>query len=591
MGNIDVLTLLKFIDEYGGRTHVASDYEEANIGRNAENIEKQLQMYLGEKFHLDTSKKTQQWQNSGHITTYFWIQLKAYDCKHLPISISVFSERYQGGVARFRVTIEYDYKFSQDNKIDVFSTYKKIISFSNEKIPSSLKYFVSTDNKNSTNFLLESVNQNDLKQLYEQKRGMIHYYDETLSKVQVAEIDKLTRIQLSHIIANTDDNERILQEIEQSVKDLLPIYKNLVNSSLEEMKEGNEIMDNEKEKLVYSKKNDISIRYINSLLAKPFVILTGNSGTGKTRLATQFAKSLEKKIDDKPNHLLIPVGSDWTDNTKILGYYNPLANKGEGKYEKTPIFEFIELAGQNPDVPFFLILDEMNLSHVERYFSDFLSKMELIDYKDSEKKEYFNLTENLSLEFPKNLFITGTVNIDETTYMFSPKVLDRANVIEFKPDMKSVLDNIFDGTDGSVLNKYFNAPEEFLKTAKEIHDGSVSEEIKDELEEIREILESFYIELEKYGFEFAYRTVKEIRLYAIANYKMLKNDSSLDSTDIADIQILQKVLPKIHGNRKQIGELLDTLEGLCQSNSLSKSLEKIKQMKDRLVRFQYASFI
>lgn len=336
---------------------------------------------------------------------------------------------------------------------------------------------------------------------------------------------------------------------------------------------------------------ELNKRYINSLLAKPFVILTGNSGTGKTRLATQFAKSLEKKIDDKTNHLLIPVGSDWTDNTKILGYYNPLANKGEGKYEKTPIFEFIELAGQNPDVPFFLILDEMNLSHVERYFSDFLSKMELIDYKDSEKKEYFNLTENLSLEFPKNLFITGTVNIDETTYMFSPKVLDRANVIEFKPDMKSVLDNIFDGTDGSVLNKFFNAPEEFLKTAKEIHDGSVTEDIKDELEEIREILESFYIELEKYGFEFAYRTVKEIRLYAIANYKMLKNDSSLDSTDIADIQILQKVLPKIHGNRKQIGELLDTLEGLCQSNSLSKSLEKIKQMKDRLVRFQYASFI
>ena len=332
-------------------------------------------------------------------------------------------------------------------------------------------------------------------------------------------------------------------------------------------------------------------RYINSLLAKPFVILTGNSGTGKTRLATQFAKSLEKTIENKTNYLLIPVGSDWTDNTKILGYYNPLANKGEGKYEKTPIYEFIELAGQNPDVPFFLILDEMNLSHVERYFSDFLSKMELIDYKDPEKKEYFNLTENLSLEFPKNLFITGTVNIDETTYMFSPKVLDRANVIEFKPDMGSVLDNILDGSDGGVFNKYFDTPEEFLETAKVIRNGSIPENITDELNDIKNILEAFYIELEKYGFEFAYRTVKEIRLYAIANYEMLKNDSFLDSTDIADIQILQKVLPKLHGNRKQIGELLDTLENLCEDNSLSKSLEKIKQMKDKLVRFQYASFI
>ena len=333
-------------------------------------------------------------------------------------------------------------------------------------------------------------------------------------------------------------------------------------------------------------------KYIVSLLAKPFVILTGNSGTGKTRIATQFAKSLEKKIDDNyTNHLLIPVGADWTDNTKILGYYNPLADNGHGKYEKTPIIEFIERAGENPDIPFFLVLDEMNLSHVERYFSDFLSKMELVDYENPDKEVYFDITGYGRLKFPKNLFITGTVNIDETTYMFSPKVLDRANVIEFKPKIENVLDNLLDDKDGGDFNnEYFSSPEIFIETAKKVHTADIPSEVASSLEEIKTILEAFYKELESCGFEFAYRTVKEIRLYAMASYE-ISSGKKIDSTEIADIQILQKILPKIHGNRKQIGDLLDNLGSLSSEYSLEKSLEKINQMRDKLNRFQYASFI
>ena len=374
---------------------------------------------------------------------------------------------------------------------------------------------------------------------------------------------------------NTDDIEKIITENPEDVKQdvLRKILKKDFN-----------ILDFSTDPLHTS--------YIRSLLSKPFVILSGNSGTGKTRIATRFAKYLEKKTDaGVKNHLLIPVGADWTDNTKILGYYNPLADNGAGKYEKTDVFKFIELAGANPEIPFFLILDEMNLSHVERYFSDFLSKMELVDYKNQDKKTYFDIPGYGLLEFPKNLFITGTVNIDETTYMFSPKVLDRANVIEFKPGKDTILDTLLsDNSNNETEPSEPNAAESFMKLANEVRSGEIPENTVGLLNEIHDILDSFYTELEKFGFEFAYRTIKEIRLYTIATCMTAEGEIPT-ATQITDIQILQKVLPKIHGNRKQIGDLLENLEKLAVDNNLENSLKKNQQMKDRLNRFQYASFI
>lgn len=303
-------------------------------------------------------------------------------------------------------------------------------------------------------------------------------------------------------------------------------------------------------------------------------------------------KVLSNKTDesylDFKNTLVIPVGADWTDNTKVLGFYNPIKKE----YQSTPILEFILLASQNKDIPFFLILDEMNLSHVERYFSDFLSAMESGEpiplYKKNDDIES-SVPEEIIL--PENLFVTGTVNIDETTYMFSPKVLDRANVIEFKPEMDNVLQNLL----GEPSNNEIGVAEDgvaegFMQLANKVRSENVPSEIAPILEKIKSILEKFYTTLESCGFEFAYRTVKEIRLYAIAAYETAKSDKP-DATDIADIQILQKILPKIHGNKKQIGELLDKLDQLCETESLPLSRKKIIQMKDKLNRFQYASFI
>ena len=324
-------------------------------------------------------------------------------------------------------------------------------------------------------------------------------------------------------------------------------------------------------------KTDFARRYITSLLAKPFVILTGNSGTGKTRISKQFAEYLEWESDEgKKNWVIIPVGADWTDNTKILGYYNPLAEDGNGKYEKTKIVELIEEANRHKEIPYFVILDEMNLSHVERYFSDFLSHMETPD-TPFELEGYTR-----RLDYPENMFVVGTVNIDETTYMFSPKVLDRANVIEFKPQKEDVF-KVFSaaGTVGKMVPVNDGSAQAFLKLAKEIRTGkfAVDEDLThyytdvdgdftgSNLDYVEGVFSDIYEIVQKYDFEFAFRTVKEIRNYIAAAYELLEK-TEFNLNQIIDEQLLQKILPKIHGNKKEIGQMLEELTGLCD-NKLS----------------------
>ena len=168
------------------------------------------------------------------------------------------------------------------------------------------------------------------------------------------------------------------------------------------------------------------------------------------------------------------------------------------------------------------------------------------------------------LEYPDNLFVIGTVNIDETTYMFSPKVLDRANVIEFKPDKESVLklfgevavsSKVYPVNDGSA--------EAFLKLAKQIQSGKMridedakplfptvdGEEFVSNMSHVEKVFAEIYEAVEKNDFEFAFRTVKEIRQYISAAYELL-GDDEFDLYQILDEQLLQMVLPKIHGNRK-----------------------------------------
>ncbi|PKO99010.1 MAG: DUF3578 domain-containing protein [Bacteroidetes bacterium HGW-Bacteroidetes-8] len=297
-------------------------------------------------------------------------------------------------------------------------------------------------------------------------------------------------------------------------------------------------------------------RFISSLLTKPFVILTGLSGSGKTKMAQSFVQWICK---DKNQYCLIPVGADWTNREPLLGYPNALKPEEYVKPDNG-VLDLIIQANSTPELPYFLILDEMNLSHVERYFADFLSVMESKEEIPLYAKGTVENGVPSKLKLPSNLFIIGTVNIDETTNMFSPKVLDRANTIEFRVDqneMKDFLVKIKDIDMESLAGQGKGMAGSFLNMAlnKEFNTADI--------EEINAALIQFFGELKKTGAEFGYRSATEI-LRLIHQLSLL--DNNLETSDKIDIAIMQKLLPKLHGSRRKICPVLETLGGFCMSD-------------------------
>lgn len=346
----------------------------------------------------------------------------------------------------------------------------------------------------------------------------------------------------------------------------------------------------------------LSTRFISSLLTKPFVILTGLSGSGKTKLAQAFAFWI---CESDEQYCIVPIGADWTNREPLLGFPNALI-ENEYKKDEYGVLKLIIEANANSDKPYFLILDEMNLSHVERYFADFLSVMESKSKISlhSGNEDWNSVPSEIG--FPKNLFIIGTVNIDETTYMFSPKVLDRANVIEFrvtKEEMENYLQS------NSVINL------DNLEGLGATMAGSFVEIAKDDslgatdTEELNKSLMSFFSELKKTGAEFGYRSASEIlRFAAVLN----KIETTWNMTEIIDAAIMQKLLPKVHGSRRKLEPVLKTLGQLCLQDGqnfddlliekteidfkdltkikYSISLEKILRMYDNLISNGFTSY-
>ncbi len=313
--------------------------------------------------------------------------------------------------------------------------------------------------------------------------------------------------------------------------------------------------------LIFSEK--LIIRFVSSLLTKPFVILTGLSGSGKTKLAQAFTKWICK---DENQFCIVPVGADWTNREPLLGYPNAL-KPDEYVKPDNGVLDLIIRANKNKDLPYFLILDEMNLSHVERYFADFLSVMESGEEIPLFAEGAVNNGVPAKLNLPNNLFIIGTVNIDETTYMFSPKVLDRANTIEFRVNANEIEDFLNNNTKLNVdelTAKGSSMAGSFLELSKNKNFDTVDKA------EINEKLLIFFKQLKKAGAEFGYRSANEI--IRLIN-QLTTIDSDLSTDEKLDIAIMQKLLPKLHGSRRKLCPVLITLGGFCVNGKVG-NIEK-----------------
>lgn len=318
---------------------------------------------------------------------------------------------------------------------------------------------------------------------------------------------------------------------------------------------------------------ELITRFTSSLCTKPFVLLSGLSGSGKTKLAQSFAQWICK---EEKQYCIVPVGADWTNREPLLGYPNALDGNDYVKPENG-VLDIILHANKDKNLPYFLILDEMNLSHVERYFADFLSAMESDSAIKLHAKEKEINGVPSGIKLPSNLFIIGTVNIDETTYMFSPKVLDRANAIEFRineAELTTFLENP-QKPDLSQLKKGgIQMAESFVQIAKQTTTTHA------ESKEINPILIQFFSELKKAGAEFGYRSAAEI--YRLINIiGEIDKEALLNTADKIDIAIMQKILPRLHGSRRKICPILITLGQLClQEGSQALNVESSVFDKD-----------
>ncbi len=259
----------------------------------------------------------------------------------------------------------------------------------------------------------------------------------------------------------------------------------------------------------------------------------------------------------------IAVRPDWNDSSDLLGF-----NDINGKFKPGPLTTVIKGANDNPFKPYIICLDEMNLSRVEYYFSDFLSLIETRDkdgYSDPLfKPEYFMIEEDRQaykdLRLSPNIYVIGTVNMDETTFPFSKKVLDRANTIEFssvhllpkRPDSK--VDLAITEVSNTILMASYNLLNDCL-----VDNYDYITSVVKKLEEVNKILETASLHV-------GYRVRDEICFYMLYNSQF----GLLSEDDAFDYQLMQKILPRIQGSNGVLSGVLIDLFKLAAGKQFSK---------------------
>ena len=387
--------------------------------------------------------------------------------------------------------------------------------------------------------------------------------------------------------------------------------------------------------------NDLLHSYLTAIRTKPFILLAGISGTGKSRIVRKLAQatiteqiqrfydpeSLKNGFDrwslHKPaNFELIQVKPNWHNSMDVVGYKS---NIGGSHYEFTPFVEFVSRAWQHQDIPFFLCLDEMNLAPVEQYFAEFLSAIEsrsiengnyvtdpivkpfesfntkdakgniidklsdrmvahLIGALDTQSKiDISDWFKQKGLTLPKNLIVMGTVNMDETTFSFSRKVLDRAMSIEMNDvDYNGFFDGITE-TDVPELND-------------EISDSLINRPLKgidaenNFKEEVQKFLLAVNNVLDDTPFKLGYRAANEALLYVSASFKYGCDNVA----NALDEFTLMKILSRIEGDKRSLvtknGEdLLLALSNVI-TDAYPKSSKKLNLMSKTLSNKQFVSY-
>ena len=422
--------------------------------------------------------------------------------------------------------------------------------------------------------------------------------------------------------------------------------------------------------------NNKFIPYLSALRTKPFMLLAGISGTGKSRIVRKLAqatvtKEIQLKYNEKfvsenfdeekwelhrpENFELIQVKPNWHNSMDVIGY---LSNMNGAHYEFTLFVKFIVKAWCNPTVPFFLCLDEMNLAPVEEYFAEFLSAIESRGFENGEYMtdpiikpfdEFGNgvsvsminsLNDSLKeamgsdvenhlrtkgLTLPPNLIVIGTVNMDETTFSFSRKVLDRAMSIEMNEvNYNSFLDDATDDELKAIVEEFGEELNELL-VKRHIHAKEVVADL-DKASDVIKYLETINNLLEGTPFKLGYRAANEALIYlqstidfgidnfaqAMDNFTLMKILSRIEGDEsklrITDSQADNERLAKAGLNRPDLGEnptILQALRAIIINQLYEspttedgeetklielKSIKKIDQMISQLNRDHFVSY-
>lgn len=327
--------------------------------------------------------------------------------------------------------------------------------------------------------------------------------------------------------------------------------------------------------------------FVAAVRAKPFVILAGISGTGKTRLPVLVAEATDGRAR------VMPVRPDWTDGSDLLGF-----ERLNTTFRPGPLLEAARVAALDPDRQYFFVLDEMNIARVEYYLAEVLSRIEqsgdgTAPYSTPPLLSTAALADGINwseVGLPPNLCLVGSVNMDETTFGFSRKVLDRAFVIEFSEVNLRALPQVVTAPTAVWSSADWRGGASKLAE----HPESRSEELQAVVEvlvEVNEILQTAQL-------QFGYRVRDEICLFWLAARDLSEQfvTSSGTQVDPLDIVIAMKVLPRVQGGGAAVGRVLEALQSWATGQSSDHGraypfvADRVALMQARLAESGFTSY-